>query len=147
MEPIEPASYMSLPQLCSQLGISPDLASNPVMVQVVRQLFGPCAEITDGQRTIARGWDANRVEAVRQALEAHPLPSRRDLDCLSITAAAERANLAREELGDLMYQGLAPQPDVTITNHTGRRGPTHTRGWLPETIDTWAAAHTQADLD
>lgn len=107
MEPIEPASYMSLPQLCSQLGISPDLASNPVMVQVARGLFGPCAEITDGQR----------------------------------------ANLAREELGGLMYQGLAPQSDVTITNHTGRRGPTHTRGWLPETIDTWAAARTQAELN
>lgn len=147
MEPIEPASYMSLPQLCSQLGISPDLASNPVMVQVARQLFGPCAEITDGQRTIARGWDATRVEAVRQALDAHPVTQWRDLDCLSITAAAERANLAREELGSLMYQGLAPQPDVTITNHTGRRGPTHTRGWLPETIDTWAAARTRAELD
>lgn len=147
MEPIETASYMSLPQLCSQLGISPELASNPVMVQVARGLFGPCAEITDGQRTIARGWDATRVKAVRQALDAHPVAQWRDLDCLSITAAAERANLAREELGDLMYQGLAPQPDVTITNHTGRRGPTHTRGWLPETIDTWAAARTQAELN
>lgn len=46
-----------------------------------------------------------------------------------------------------MYQGLAPQPDAIITNHTARRGPTHTRGWLPETIDTWAAGRTQAELN
>ena len=147
MEPIEPASYVSLPQLCRQLGISPDLASNPVMAQVARQLFGPCAEITDGQRTIARGWDAARVEAVRQALDAHPVTQWRDLDCLSITAAAERANITRDEMETLISQGLAPQPDAIVTNHASRRGPSYTRGWLPDTIDTWTASRDQAALD
>lgn len=126
MEPTAPASYVSLPQLCSQLGVPADSIYGPAMARVVRYLFGPCVEIADGQRIIARGWDATRVEAVCQALDAHPVTQWRDLDCLSITAAAERAN---------------------ITNHSTRRGPTYTRGWLPDTIDTWIASRTQATLN
>ena len=147
MEPTEPASYVSLHQLCSQLGVPADSIYGPVMVQFARYLFGPCAEITDGQRVISRGWEATRVEAVCQALDAHPVTLWRDLDCLSATAAAERANITREEMEALIRQGLAPQPDAIITNHSTRRGPTYTRGWLPGTIDAWITSRNQAALD
>lgn len=147
MEPTEPASYVSLHQLCSQLGVPADSIYGPVMVQFARFLFGPCAEITDGQRVIARGWDATRVEAVCQALDAHPVSLWRDLDCLSITAAAERANITRDEMETLIRQGLAPQPDAIVTNQASCRGPRYTRGWLPDTIDTWIASRSQAALN
>lgn len=147
MEPTEPASYVSLHQLCSQLGVPADSIYGPLMTQLARYLFGPCVEITDGQRVISRGWEATRVEAVCQALDAHPVSQWRDLDCLSITAAAERANITRDEMETLISQGLAPQPDAIVTNHASRRGPSYTRGWLPDTIDTWTASRDQAALD
>lgn len=147
MESAEPVSYVSLHQLCSQLGVPADSIYGPVMVQFARYLFGPCVEITDGQRVISRGWDATRVEAVCQALDAHPVTTWRGIDCLSITAAAERAHLTRDEMETLIHQGLAPQPDAIVTSHANRRGPSYTRGWLPTTIDTWAATRTQAELD
>lgn len=57
------------------------------------------------------------------------------IEYLSLNGFSRRTGIARSTLAQYRHQGRLPEPDAIIGGD-GRGG---THGWLPETVDYWAA--------